>query len=86
MEYPKFKELPKKTQDAFNDFADTNQDFIRAIMFLNGETKCIYCGKQFDKKLFQGFRADGEFMFHIKETHGYDPETFINIMQTYATT
>lgn len=67
---------------------DTEEVF-KSLLFLDKKKKCPYCKKKYPDGIINKFPGQkrplidflkGEFLFHLKSTHGYDEETFISFL------
>lgn len=70
----------------FNDYSEEDKKLLTSpkglkIFTLITQKKCFFCKKKFNKPLtmFDGFNI--EFLAHIKQTHGYEPEIFFILLQ-----
>lgn len=81
----KWENLKKNEKKEWEDFA-VNNDFLRVWRELVKLKKCFLCKTKFPNGIIKKMpydistpflnRIDGKFLFHLKTTHGIDPEMF----------
>jgi len=84
----KWENLTEKEKKEWDEFAIKNGDMLKLLNRFSKLRKCYMCKHKFLDgilvkhpfeivPLLNMFR--GDFLFHLKETHGLDPETFKSI-------
>ena len=92
-----WEDLTEEEQEEWNKRARENQGQIRVlkgIWELRKRKRCIYCSKEMDvvyeekdlkDRLLEigwlGFFTS-DYLFHLKSTHGYEPQIFLRIIRT----
>lgn len=84
--YKKFSDLPQKEQDELRKIISENQRtylFYKTMLELR---KCFLCKTKFPNGVLEHmdhpepgyapYKYNGDFLFHLKETHGIVPEIF----------
>ena len=92
-----WENLTEEEQEEWNNHAEKYQgqlQILKAIQNMKNNKKCIFCKKEIevvyarqdlkDKLVELGWLGffTSDFLFHIKATHGYDPEVFLHFIKT----
>ena len=71
----RWEDLTDEQRQAFRDSR------IQRMFLIFSTHKCFYCKMKFDKSFIENCKLNYEFLAHIKQTHGLDPEIILVIIR-----